>query len=96
MVEGDSKLVMHAAQGLCEISWNFIFIVDDIRLLVSNFTDVQWMHIFREANFVTDAFSDQGLHVQNDHFWEFCVPFFARATFDLDNIGIGCTHGFSL
>ena len=67
MVKGDSKLVIQAVLDRCATPWNLVPIIEDIKWTVINFACIDWKHIFREANFVADAFSHQGLLITDCH-----------------------------
>ncbi|XP_068331761.1 uncharacterized protein [Pyrus communis] len=57
MVEGDSKLVIQSVLDRDATSWNLVPIIEHIKWTTTNFDCIDWKHIFREANFVADAFA---------------------------------------
>ena len=57
-MEGDSKLVIDAVNGVSAPPWRLKKIIEDISILVQDLEAVQFNHIFREANFVADAIAD--------------------------------------
>nr|XP_028961667.1 uncharacterized protein LOC114826081 [Malus domestica] len=59
-MERDSKLVIDAVRGASDVPWNLRSIIEDIRWCATNFQDIKWRHIFREANFVADARASVG------------------------------------
>ncbi|KAM1158695.1 hypothetical protein ACFX19_032522 [Malus domestica] len=96
MVEGDSKLIIEVVQGHWGDPWRVSSIINDIPVLAWSFSHIDWKHIFKEANFVTDALAHLGLSLSNPHFWDFCLPDVALPAFNFDCIGNGCTRGFML
>ena len=71
-VEGDSKLVIDAVCGACDVPWNLRSIIEDIRWS-TNFQDIKWRHIFREANFVADAIASVGLICKTCSFFNLLI-----------------------
>ncbi|CAN6579448.1 unnamed protein product [Malus baccata var. baccata] len=67
MVEGDSKLVIHAVQGTSGVPWRVRNIVEDIKLIARSFEYISWNHVFHEANFVVDAITDVDFQHTNLH-----------------------------
>ncbi|XP_068344178.1 uncharacterized protein [Pyrus communis] len=61
MVERDSKLIIEAMQGHWGIPWRVSSIINDIRILAQSFSQVDWKHIFREADFIADALAHIGM-----------------------------------
>ncbi|KAB2631074.1 hypothetical protein D8674_008593 [Pyrus ussuriensis x Pyrus communis] len=80
LVEGDSKLVLDAICGACDVPWNLKPIIEDIK----------------EANFVADALASIGLNSSNLCIWDVCLPMDAHLPFQFDCISTGCVRGFSL
>ncbi|KAL6217831.1 hypothetical protein ACLB2K_011048 [Fragaria x ananassa] len=93
-VEGNSKLVIDAVNGVSSPPWKLLKLVQDIKALSSSFEFVKFKHVFREANFVAKA--NLGHMVDNMNLWEECVPpeVFSALTFDVVNIG--CVRGTSI
>lgn len=54
-VEGNSKLVIDSILRSCNVPWLLKFIIEDINGLAASFDFVSWAHVYREANFLTDA-----------------------------------------
>ncbi|KAB2630634.1 hypothetical protein D8674_008153 [Pyrus ussuriensis x Pyrus communis] len=79
-VEGDSKLVIDAVCGACDVPWNLRSIIEDIR----------------EGNFVTDVIVYVGLKRKELCIWDACLPMEANLAFLFDCNGYGCVRGSSL
>ena len=94
-VEGDSKLVIDAVNGVSAPPWRLKKIIEDIRMLAQDFEVVQFKHIFREANFVADAIADLG-HNCSFSTWHDGVPKEASRAHLFDIVSTGCPRGFSL
>ncbi|XP_024200062.1 uncharacterized protein LOC112203306 [Rosa chinensis] len=67
-VEGDSKLVIDAVNGVSHPPWRLRKIIQDIRSLATSFSTITFKHVFREANFVADAVTTLG-HLYSDRVW---------------------------
>ncbi|KAB2597582.1 hypothetical protein D8674_000502 [Pyrus ussuriensis x Pyrus communis] len=95
-VEGDSKLVINAVRGACDVPWNLRSIIEDIRWCAINFQDIKWRHIFRETNFVADAIAYVGLKRKELCIWDACLPMEAKLVFLFDCNAYGYVRGSSL
>ncbi|KAL6207693.1 hypothetical protein ACLB2K_018647 [Fragaria x ananassa] len=73
-VEGDSKLVIDAVNGIAASPWRILKLVQEIRCLRNSFDFISFKHIFRETNFVANAVANVGHKVGDVRFWEECVP----------------------
>nr|XP_011468499.1 PREDICTED: uncharacterized protein LOC101309181 [Fragaria vesca subsp. vesca] len=69
-VEGDSKLVIDAINGKLSPPWRLQKIVQDIRTIATSFSSVCFNHVYREANFVADAFANEGHQLPNGREWQ--------------------------
>ncbi|XP_068305108.1 uncharacterized protein [Pyrus communis] len=94
-VEGDSKLIIDAICGACEVPWNLRSIIEDIRWRASSFQDIKWGHALKEANFVADVVASVGLKIDNLYIWDACLPVEVNLAFHFDCISSGCVRGFS-
>lgn len=94
LVEGDSKLIIDAIRGACEVPWNLRSIIRDIRWCASSFQDIKWGHVFREANFVANVATSVGLKIDNLCIWDACLPLKANLAFHFDCIVSGYLRGF--
>lgn len=94
-VEGDSKMLIDSINGKSCIPCCIHILVRDIHHLATKCSAVSFHHIFREANFVADAVATAGHSVSNAT-WLHTLPSTASQAFLLDQLGIGCTMGFSL
>ena len=88
-VEGDSKLVIHAVLGHWDVPWNLLTVVKEIRELAKKFFAIKWNHIFREVNFVEDAFAKHGSRILSNHIWESVTPQFTSYALNFDCIDTG-------
>lgn len=88
-VEGDSKLVIHAVLGHWDVPWNLLTVVKEIRELAKKFFVIKWNHIFREVNFVADAFAMNGSRILSNHIWEYVTPQFTSSALNFDCIDTG-------
>ena len=93
IVEGDSKTLINGIIGSSPIPWRIKFLIQDIRRLAKHYAKVQFIHVWREANFVADAIAKVG-HSVHVSVWEHCLPLCAANAFHLDQLGCGCTRGF--
>ncbi|XP_007217546.1 uncharacterized protein LOC18781745 [Prunus persica] len=64
LIEGDSKLVIDCINNKVSVPWSIRLLVQDIRLLSSYCEEISFHHVFREANFTTDALANLG-HILN-------------------------------
>ena len=94
-VEGDSKLVIDAVNGVSAPPWRLKKIIEDIRMLAQDLEAIHFKHIFREANFVADAIADLG-HNCSAVTWHDGVPKEASRALLFDIVNTGCPRGFSL
>ncbi|KAL6190194.1 hypothetical protein ACLB2K_036592 [Fragaria x ananassa] len=69
-VEGDSKLVIDAVNGVSTPPWRLLKLIQDIKTLSNSFEFVCFKHVFREANFVANALANLGHRLSNLCFWE--------------------------
>ncbi|XP_050111725.1 uncharacterized protein LOC126590273 [Malus sylvestris] len=83
-VEGDSKLVLDAICGACDVPWNLKPVIEDIKSCANSFQGIRWSHIFREANFIADALASISLNSSNLCIWEACLPIDAHLPFQFD------------
>ncbi|XP_004309343.1 PREDICTED: uncharacterized protein LOC101295189, partial [Fragaria vesca subsp. vesca] len=95
-VEGDSKLVIDAVNGIAASPWRILKLVQEIRCLRNSFDFISFKHIFREANFVANAVANVGHKVGDVRFWEECVPPEASLTLFFDYVNRGCVRGTSI
>lgn len=68
----------------------------EIRRLATKFQSISWKRIFREANFVVDAFAKHGLNLHSNHIWDGVVPNFVGPVINFNLVGDSCSCGFSL
>ncbi|KAL6129980.1 hypothetical protein ACLB2K_068362 [Fragaria x ananassa] len=73
-VEGDSKLVIDAINGKLSSPWRLQKIVQDIRTIATSFSSVCFNHVYREANFVANAFANEGHQLPNGREWQDGYP----------------------
>nr|XP_028960713.1 uncharacterized protein LOC114825849 [Malus domestica] len=95
-VDGDSKLVIDAVRGFCDVPWNLRSIIEAIRWCVGFSHDIKWRHIFKKANFVVDAITSVGFKKKELCIWDACIPTEANMAFIFDCNGSRCIRGFSL
>ncbi|XP_004292334.1 PREDICTED: uncharacterized protein LOC101294915 [Fragaria vesca subsp. vesca] len=95
-VEGNSKLVIDAVNGVSSPPWKLLKLVQDIKALSSSFEFVKFKHVFREANFVANALANLGHMVDNMNLWEECVPPEVSSTLTFNIVNIGCVKDTSV
>ncbi|KAL6190587.1 hypothetical protein ACLB2K_036981 [Fragaria x ananassa] len=96
LVEGDLLLVISSLRDLANATWKIKPILCDILHLAHWFDNISFTHIFREANFMTDALANTGHALQCPKIWVDSYPPQAFSTFQLDSSQTGCLGGFSL
>ena len=95
-VEGDSKLVIDAVNGIVAIPWRILKLVQEIRFLRNFFDYISFKHIFRETNFVANAVANFGHKVGAVRFWEESIPLKASLELSFDSVNCGCIRGTSI
>ncbi|XP_004309278.1 PREDICTED: uncharacterized protein LOC101298847, partial [Fragaria vesca subsp. vesca] len=95
-IEGDSKLVLDAINGHSTPPWRIRKLCQDIKALRSSFEFVSFKHVFREANFVANAFANLGHRLENHRVWEECVPPDVALALTFDYVNSGCARGTSI
>ena len=95
IVEGDSNILIDSISGISPIPWRIKFLVQDIGRFASRCSQISFVHIWREANFVADAIAKAG-HSLNISVWENSLPLCAANAFHFDQLGCGCPRGSSL
>lgn len=69
-------------------------IIEDIKWTAAKFSSICWNHIFKDANFIVDAFAREGLLISGCHFWDHCTSFVLN-DIRFDSIRNGCNPDFS-
>ena len=95
-VEGDSKLIIDCVLKNCSVPWRLKTLVKDIRWLASQFQEIQFSHILREANFTADAIANIGHSSMAARCWDRCLSQSALPAFRFDLARLGCPRGFRL
>ncbi|XP_004292219.1 PREDICTED: uncharacterized protein LOC101302904 [Fragaria vesca subsp. vesca] len=95
-VEGDSKLIIDIVNGVCDLPWRLLKVVQDIKLLSCHFESIRFKHVFREANFVANALANLGHRVQISRLWVECVPPEASLAIAFDSVNSRCRRGTSI
>ncbi|KAL6183086.1 hypothetical protein ACLB2K_044497 [Fragaria x ananassa] len=95
-VEGDSKLVIDAINGKLSPPWRLQKIVQDIRIIATSFSSVCFNHVYRETNFVADAFVNEGHQLPNGREWQDGYPAAIARALLFDTVNSGCPRGLSL
>ena len=95
-VEGDSKLIINCVRNKCSIPWRLKALIKDIQMLASQFQDIQFRHIFREANFTADVIATIGHNHSSFKICEGNLPPSAHLAFIFDSSNLGCSRGFCL
>ncbi|KAL6145612.1 hypothetical protein ACLB2K_056298 [Fragaria x ananassa] len=95
-VEGNSKLVIDAVNGVLTPPWKLLKLIHDIKFLSNSFEFVCFQHVFRETNFVTNVLANLGHMLSNLHCWEECVPSEASSALAFDIVNLGCIGGTSI
>ncbi|XP_062005816.1 uncharacterized protein LOC133722997 [Rosa rugosa] len=95
-VEGDSKLVIDAVNGIVTLPWRLLKLIEDIRTIATSFSQISFKHIYREVNFVADAIADLGHEAMSPMFWSDKVPREASRAVLFDVVNIDCPRGFFL
>ncbi|KAL6202511.1 hypothetical protein ACLB2K_026219 [Fragaria x ananassa] len=95
-VEGNSKLVIDAINGKLSPPWRLQMIVQDIRTIATSFSSVCFNHVYRETNFVADAFANEGHQLPNGREWQDGYPAAAARALLFDTVSSGCLRIFSL
>ncbi|XP_062005578.1 uncharacterized protein LOC133722723 [Rosa rugosa] len=95
-VEGDSKLVINAVNGIVTPPWRLLKLIEDIRTIATSFSQISFKHIYREANFIADAIANLGHEAMSPLFWSDKVPSEASRALLFDVVNIGCPRGFFL
>lgn len=96
IVEGDSKTLIDALNGLIDIPWRIKFLVLDILDLVRLFLSIFFSHILREVNFVVDNLATLGHSTSSSLSWNGCLLLSFGTVFQLDQFEGGCLRGFCL
>ncbi|BFG37055.1 hypothetical protein CerSpe_233290 [Prunus speciosa] len=96
LIEGDSKLVIDCINNKVLVPWSIRLLIQDIRLLSSYCEEIYFHHVFREANFTTDALANLGQKLKPSHLWEQGLPLSCFVPFYFDLIGPVCPRGFRL
>ncbi|KAL6144672.1 hypothetical protein ACLB2K_055363 [Fragaria x ananassa] len=95
-VEGDSKLVIDAINGKLSPPWRLQKIVQDIQTIATSFSSVCFNHVYRETNFVADAFANEGHQLPNGRKWQDGYATAVARALLFDTVSSGCPRGFSL
>ncbi|XP_040375260.1 uncharacterized protein LOC121053020 [Rosa chinensis] len=74
LVEGDSKFIIDCVQNKCGVPWRFKAIIQDVKKIVSCFEYFSINHVFREANFPTDALANLRHYRGSGDCWEINFP----------------------
>ncbi|XP_062028738.1 uncharacterized protein LOC133744687 [Rosa rugosa] len=96
IVEGDSKLIIDAAKNNCTVPWRLRTLFKDIWFLSSQFEEVAFIHIPREANLVADAVTNHAHSSPTPTTWKQKLPFSAFSAFNFDYFSSSCSRGFAL
>lgn len=64
-MEGDSKILIEAINGVIQIPWRLFTIVHNVRALIP----CTFNHILCEANIVADALAAIGHQIPSRHVW---------------------------
>ena len=97
IAEGDSKLVIDCVNNRFKPPWRIASIIHDIRTLASSFDDVQFFHVFREANFAANALASLSHSLSGfSYSWSHNFPPTLMSAVNFDLFGTGCSRGFSL
>ncbi|XP_062020921.1 uncharacterized protein LOC133737369 [Rosa rugosa] len=95
-VEGDSKLVIDAVNGVSHPPWKLRKIITDIRSLVASFSTITFKHVFRKANFAADSVTKLG-HTSSDRIWWVnCFPPTVSRAILFDTVNCGGPRGLSI
>lgn len=74
VVEGDSKLVIDSVNNQCSVPWCLSQISKDVEVLKSFCEEVQFVHVFLEANTIADALAAPGHSLSPSQLWDGCLP----------------------
>lgn len=94
-VEGNSKLMIDSILQSCNVPWLLKFIIEDLNGLATSFDFISWAHVYREANFLTDAITSTGFQFNNLHVWDRTLPNVAPKAYFFGCLRISCDHGQS-
>lgn len=92
--KGDSKLIIDCVLNKCSIPWRLKMVIRDIQWLATKFQDIQFVHIFKEANFTADALANLGHHPHSVGTWDSHLPTSVTPALRFDLSSLGCPRGF--
>ncbi|KAL6183128.1 hypothetical protein ACLB2K_044539 [Fragaria x ananassa] len=90
VVEGDSLLMINCVKNACEVPWCLKSHVRDVIHVASEFDNISFVHVLREANFLAEALANLGHSLHASKIWLGALPPQAAQALQLDTVIIRC------